>query len=131
MRNGGIKRTTGRISLGLVAIGLIALITGPATAVVQAPRTLDLTTASSGHTFRIAVGERVQVTLQSNLKWTAPITTAPWVLKERSSTSNGETATGSFVALKSGTAALHSTGAPICKAHAPCPDFVLLWSVTI
>jgi hypothetical protein len=102
----------------------------PASTVVTASRTILVTQADSGHTYRLHKGDGLDVQLSSpsNFIWTEPASSNQTVL-QRTGGSSGTTATGTFVARSRGKAQVTAIGTPNCSGA--CPTVILAFEVNV
>jgi hypothetical protein len=95
------------------------------------PSKIVLTTASSGSTQTVATGTRVVVVLKSKLVWSTPASSDTTVIKQIHGTGTNGAGRTTFATLRPGTAQLSAEGRPNCSDTTSCPQFVVLWQVTI
>jgi len=88
---------------------------GASAAHPRASRTIYVTYADNGDTFRLRLGDHLDVTLSSSstISWTEPASSKSSVLL-RQSGSSGATATGVFLASGRGRATVTAIGTPSC-----------------
>jgi hypothetical protein len=95
-----------------------------------ASRTIVVTQADTGHSYRLHKGDLldVQLTEPSGVIWTEPASSNQAVL-QRTGGSSGTTATGTFVAGSHGKAQVTALGTPNCTVV--CPDFIVAFEVSV
>jgi hypothetical protein len=95
-----------------------------------ASRTILVTQADNGHTYRLHKGDGLQVQLSglSGVIWTEPASSNQGVL-ERTGGSSGATATGTFVARSDGKAQVTALGTPNCSGA--CPTYIVEFHVNV
>jgi hypothetical protein len=93
-------------------------------------RTIEVTQADSGHSYRLHRGDALDVQLSgpSSITWTEPTSSDETVL-QRTGGSSGTTATGTFVARSPGKARVTARGTPNCSGV--CPTFIIVFQVNI
>jgi hypothetical protein len=101
-----------------------------ASTAVTPSRTITVTQADSGHTYRLHKGDGLDVQLSSpsNFVWTEPASSNQTVL-QRTGGSSGTMATGTFVARSLGRAQVTAIGTPNCSGA--CPTVILAFEVNV
>lgn len=138
--------TIQRVAVGMAAavalsVAVWAVVSAPATRAapaVRAPaegRTVVLDNGSEGSSVSVVVGARLRVNLtgRSGMRWSAIVgspTGGPLVHRSGSQSSDGSSS-AVFTAVRTGRMTLTSTGAPICAPGAACPQYRVLWRVSV
>jgi hypothetical protein len=124
-------------AIGLASAGASTSAAGTVTAPVPA-KTVILTNSSNGSTVLASIGDLIVVELSGGpLRWSEaqaePTTSAtpPVLVRVSGSTSANGSSTTTFRVANHGTARIDATGTPICSPTQACPQFVLLWQVTV
>ncbi len=133
----GVVAATLTITCG-IALGGGA---GPAGSATTTPTTPTgatvLTTANNVRTITVAPGSYIFVVLSSrSLRWTEPTGSSRAVVRSTGGTLPDGTSQAVFDAAQLGTSQLGTSqldavGAPTCVAGGTCPQYVVLWHVTI
>jgi hypothetical protein len=118
----------GAAAVAVLAVATPALASAPRT---TTPNKIVLTVSSSGSTQTVAVGTRIVVALKSSLVWSDPTSSDTTVVVPVHQTGNKGSVRATFAALAPGAAQLTAEGRPNCTPRQACPQFVLLWQVTI
>jgi hypothetical protein len=127
------------VSKRLWQVTAIAALLAATVSAYAKTNTLHLTDATSGQTVSAVVGTVIHIDLSSNFAWTEvdmpPATSldlgTPVLQKISSSTSADGAYHAIFRVLHGGQASLQATGHAKCESLAPCPLFVLRWSVLL
>lgn len=95
-----------------------------------ASRTIIVTQADSGHSYRLHKGDvlDVQLSRPSGVVWSEPASSDQVVLQRTAGTS-GATATGAFLAVGAGRAQATAVGSPNCSGA--CPTFLIAFEVKV
>jgi len=109
-----------------VTYGNITVVPPPATD-ATASRTILVTQADTGHTYRLHKGDvlDVQLTLPSGVIWTEPASSNQTVLQR----TGGSSGTGTFVAGSHGKAQVTALGTPNCSEV--CPTYIVEFHVNV
>jgi len=107
----------------------ITVVPPPATE-ATASRTILVTRADSGNSYRLHMGDvlDVQLTGPSSVTWTEPASSNRMVLNRKAG-SSGATATGTFIARSQGKAKVTATGTFNCSP--PCPGPIMEFQVGV
>jgi len=127
-----VRRASG---LGWIVLGLVLLIQvfapGALAAHRSASRTIDVTYADNGDSYRLPVGDSLDVTLSGPstvFSWSEPVSSNNAAL-QRESGSSGTTATGVFLTVGKGKATVTALGSPKCSQV--CTDVIVLFEVKV
>jgi hypothetical protein len=92
--------------------------------------TTVVTAAQNGTTLHLAVGERFELKLGSDMKW-APKVENPSIVAPVAGAGLAPGVQGVYVAKAAGTTTLTAVGSPSCAAGSICPQFRVLFTLTI
>ena len=123
------------------SVAVWALVSTPATRAVPGAHALNkgravvLDNGSDGSSVTVARGSRLRVELKAGggMRWSAIVaspTVGPLVQRSGSRSPDGSSS-AVFVAVGTGRATLTSTGAPICAPGMACPQYLVLWRVSV
>lgn len=138
--------TIQRAAVGIAAVVALsvavwAFVSAPATravSVARAPvqgRTVVLDKGSDGSSVTVVRGSRLRVELKAGgaMRWSAIVaspTVGPLARRSDSQSPDGSSR-AVFTAIAAGRATLTSTGAPICAPDMACPQYLVLWRVSV
>jgi len=94
-------------------------------------RTIDVTYADNGNSYRLPIGDSLDVTLSGPstvFSWSEPASSNTAVL-QRESGSSGTTATGVFLTVGKGRATVTALGTPNCSQV--CTEVIVLFEVKV
>jgi hypothetical protein len=82
---------------------------------------------------RVQVGRRIEVVLVgAGLRWSGLHEVGAPLLRRRGPVADGDgRLTATYAAVRTGRTSLRASGAPKCSPGQACPQFILLWQVTI
>ena len=134
-----MRRRISGFGLALLAALVLTAVTGtgvaaPATVTPPVVRTVPLTASSSGTTLLATKGERIVVKLSGgHLRWSAAraVQTTPVLTQLSGGVTTTRASRTVFEVVGYGTAGLVATGTPVCAAAPTCPQFVVLWHVSV
>ncbi len=135
-----VRRSTGSFGIGLVGSVLAAAVLGAgcaATPTVTRPvstKLVTLTNSSNGSSVVASKGELVVVQLSEGpLQWSEAqaVQSTPVLVRVSGSTSTTGSSMTTFRVANHGRVELKATGRPICGSGGACPQYVLLWHVTV
>jgi hypothetical protein len=124
-----------------LSVTIWAVTSGPATEVARttgpppATHSVVLDNQSDGSSKVVARGARLTVDLvgRDAMRWSTIVVSPPGnvLIRQSSSQAPNGSSTAVFLASAQGRATLTSTGRPVCTAGLACPQYILLWRVSV
>ncbi len=126
-----------------LSVAVWAVVDGPATTATRPPvtpspvrgRVVVLDNGSEGSSIMSRLGSlvRVELTGRDAMHWSTILASPPVgvLLRRSASQSSNGSSRAVFTAIGDGRATLTSTGAPVCAPDSACPQYLVLWRVSV